>query len=301
MEEKKKTPCILDGKDLSEVDVKDPNLSNEDLIRLYRSGVVAAKNELCERNLGLIRFVINKYGYHNIATSLSDEDLMQEGCFGLLKAVDMYDEDIGKEKNCLFSTYALFWIRQVLLRSIDNCDGLIRVPVHMRSKYSKARRIIAQQEMDKYNDSDKMDKASILSKVGITQKDFDTIDSLYGIASLNSPVCTEDGDTGIELGDMLPSNVEPLEDSVLKSFEYGDIIALFDSANLDARERFVLIHRYGLGLDQCPMTLQMIADMVGVTRERIRQIQYRAEKKIRYCKAGKMYVTSKTPKYRMYA
>lgn len=278
-------------------DVSDPKLSNEDLIRLYHNGNNLARAELYNRNTGLIRFTINKYGYRNATTTMQEDDLMQEGGLGLLRAIDMYDEDIGKEKDCLFSTYALYWIRQAITRAICNEDSMVRIPVHTRGKYAKAKRLIATQEawnsLGKRNTEDI--KKSALTEAEISQEDYDHIDYLVKIASLNTPITTEDGDSDSELMDFIPSQ-EDVESVVMRNLLDGDILQLFNSANLDDRERFVLVCRYGLGSQQCPMSLQRTSELLGVTRERVRQIQIKAEKKIRFSDLGKRYFDKKTSK-----
>lgn len=254
---------------LREIGIK-PRLTAEqegELSYRVKQGDMTAKNLLVEGNLRLVVYVARKY----IGRGLSLEDLIQEGNIGLMTAVDRYDFDKGFK----FSTYAYHWITQAIQRAIYNKGKNVRIPIHLHEKLSLYRKTLENLriELNRQPTLDEIAEAMGVSVMEVTKLyklQFDTV-------SINTLV-KDDSDT--ELGDFIPSSEEKLEDiSILDDLKY-QVRKLIKSCNLKPREMEVLMLRYGFD-DNEPLTLEAIGKKYGVTRERVRQLEAKAIRKIR--------------------
>lgn len=250
-----------------------PLLTHEEEIILsnkIKQGDTKAKKIFIESNLRLVVSVSGKY----IGRGLEYQDLIQEGNLGLMRAVDRFDSAKGYK----FSTYAVWWIRQGIIRALADKGRAIRIPVHL---YEKVQLYANIEEKLTIKLGRKPTKEEMANKMGISLADANLIlEVRKHIASTNKFI-DEDGET--ELEDLIPSESEPVEDKVIGSVMKSDVAKLLDDCNLDAREKDVLILKYGL--DGNPtMTLEEIGVVYGVSRERIRQIESKALMKIRKSK-----------------
>lgn len=237
---------------------------------LAKKGDVAAQHELICSNLRLVISIAKKYAKNT--KSLSFLDLIQEGNLGLIKAVNLYDPQMGFR----FSTYATWWIRQGITRSIADKDRLIRLPIHKGEtvrKVLKASRKCAQdveEEIAAYGD--------IAKEVGISSEQ---VEQVLQIArptiSLNMPL---GDDTDYHLEDVIEDKmaVSPEESATELCMK---LELKHQLSTLKEREQLILVMRYGLDGTQ-PCTLEEIGQYIGVTRERIRQIEVKALKKLRH-------------------
>ena len=202
----------------------------------------------------------------NIAFS----DLIQEGNLGLMKAVDKFDVDKGFK----FSTYATWWIRQAITRSIADQARTIRIPVHMYERINKMLRVETMLS-EKYGTE--VTNQQIADEMGISVEKVLDLKKVSEVpVSLYTPI--GEGDNDSVLIDFVPDD-RCIEDYVVNSGLHDDIMQALSV--LSEREQQVLMLRFGIG-EERPMTLEEIGAVFNVTRERIRQIEAKALRKLRH-------------------
>lgn len=237
------------------------------LAKRIESGDEEAKQELAEANLRLVVSIAKRY----VGRGMSFLDLIQEGNMGLMKAVDKFDYRLGFK----FSTYATWWIRQAITRAIADQARTIRVPVHMVETINKLARIQRQLtlELNREPTEEELAKKMNLS--------VEKIRDIYKISqepvSLETPIGEEDDS---HLGDFVPDerNMSP-EDYATNEMLKDEISEVL--LTLTEREERVIRLRFGLE-DGKSRTLEEVGQMFGVTRERIRQIEAKALRKLRH-------------------
>lgn len=281
--EKADAPIILDDVEITkDVNINDPVrmylkeigrislLTPEeemDLSIRVASGDEEAKNRLAESNLRLVVSIAKRY----VGRGLLFLDLIQEGNIGLMKAVDKFDYDKGYK----FSTYATWWIRQAITRALADQARTIRVPVHMVETINKMARIQRQLTLELNREPS---EEEIAKKMGISvEKVREVIKISQDPVSLETPIGEEDDS---HLGDFVKDvNAMTPEEYATNEILKEEIRSVLET--LQEREQEVLELRFGL-IDGTSHTLEEVGKRFNVTRERIRQIEAKALRKLRH-------------------
>lgn len=247
-----------------------PRLTAEEeqaLTLRIRAGDEGARKKMIECNLRLPVYVARQYTGHG----LPFPDLIQEGNLGLLEAVDRYDPGRGTR----FSTCAVYWIRHSIQRALDNHSKTIRIPVYVHAALAKFRRTAHELETELGR---KPTMEEIAERTGMTLQEMLRIQwRTRETLSLDTPLNPETEDC---FGDLVPTETvtDPAELYERKVLKEQVRKAL---GTLTPRERDVLTLRYGLD-DGDPRTLAEVGQEFGITRERVRQIEAKAIRKLRH-------------------
>ena len=232
-----------------------------------------AKRKLIQANLRLVVSIAKKY----VGQGVLFMDLVQEGSLGLIKAAERFDYS----KNFRFSTYATWWIKQTIIRAVANSSRTIRIPVHMAEKIRKYKQLYTTLSFELEREPSDLEVAE---KMGISLKKLTTIKKSIRKEpiSLETPV-TDDLNVGDYIEDKSCRSPEiQTQNNVLK----GSVHELLLS--LDEREKKIINNRFGIN-GEIPKTLEQLGQIMGYSKERIRQLEENALSKIRETEALKHF------------
>lgn len=265
--------------DFGYIDSKEIKQSNEMLCTLIQQGSVHAKQDLCIKN----KLLVAKYAHQwrgFLGSRMSVDDLIQEGYVGLLRAADRFDVTLNNK----FTTYATWWIMQCISRAIMDTGFMIRLPVHMMERIQKVTKLISFHELDSLSYGEYM--LEISRELDLQVKDVERCldyKMMYLNASSLDVYTNEEGNT--RLIDLIENK------GTMTPVEFANFQLLKDEIDtilqaLTEREEKVLRLRFGL-VDGRSRTLEEVGREFNVTRERIRQIEAKALRKLKHLSGSK--------------
>jgi len=254
-------------------------LSENELILRAQKGDIWARNQVIELNMPLIRKIAAK----SIQKSaLSDSDLIQEGIFGIVTAIEKFDITLGFK----FSTYATWWVKQAMFKAISEQSYALNIPVYIQetmSRYNKTKQEMEQKE------NKEISKKEVAKKMNLTEEKIDTFLNCFNRALSIEQGASLTDNKELTLAEIIEDEKQNVERQVIDIELKNDIKRALDI--LKEKEKNVIVLRFGLENKE-KKTLEEIGQSYGVTKECIRQIEKRALNKIAHDDFSMSYLKS---------
>jgi RNA polymerase primary sigma factor len=247
--------------------LKEVSASKVELILKAQKGDIYSRNLLIEKNIPLIQKIASKSIQ---SSSLSNSDLIQEGIFGLITAIEKFNPEIGAK----FSTYASWWIKQAMFKAISEQSYAYNIPVYIQETLSRFKK--TKQQMEQIEQKE-VSKADVAHKLNMTEEKIDTfLNAFTKTLSIESGSALTDNKE-LTLSEIIEDEKQNVERTVVDNELKQDIKRALDV--LKDKEKNVIVLRFGLE-DKQKQTLEEIGNSYGVTKECIRQIEKRALNKM---------------------
>jgi RNA polymerase sigma factor (sigma-70 family) len=227
-----------------------------------------ARRKLILHNFRLVAWVANKYRW----TKLEFADLFQEGMFGLMRAVDLFDPTLGYR----FSTYATWWIEQAIRRGLDNTAETIRIPIYLLENIRRYRRMVRRLRAE-FGVEPALQRLAASLEWTLDKTAYVGDLALMATTTMDAPI-SQDGQ--ITLKDIIPDDATPSPERAIILQNLRDTVEKVLSGLTPREERIVRL-RFGIGVSR-DQTLEEIGQQFGVTRERIRQIESEALRRLKH-------------------
>ncbi|MBQ8848096.1 MAG: sigma-70 family RNA polymerase sigma factor [Candidatus Gastranaerophilales bacterium] len=247
--------------------LKEVCINENELITRAQNGDIYARNQIIELNIPLIQKIASKSIQ---SETLSNSDLIQEGIFGLITAIEKFNPSLGFK----FATYATWWVKQAMFKAISEQSYAYNVPVYIQETMSRYKK--TKQEMEQIEQKE-VSKKDVAKKLNMTEEKIDTFLNVFTRAlSIESGTSLTENKE-LTLAEIIEDEKQNVEREVVDIELKKDIKRALD--NLKEKERNVIVLRFGLE-DNSKKTLEEIGNSYGVTKECIRQIEKRALNKI---------------------
>ena len=247
--------------------LKEVCINENELITRAQNGDIYARNQIIELNIPLIQKIASKSIQ---SETLSNSDLIQEGIFGLITAIEKFNPSLGFK----FATYATWWVKQAMFKAISEQSYAYNVPVYIQETMSRYKK--TKQEMEQIEQKE-VSKKDVAKKLNMTEEKIDTFLNVFTRAlSIESGTSLTENKE-LTLAEIIEDEKQNVEREVVDIELKKDIKRALD--NLKEKERHVIVLRFGLE-DNSKKTLEEIGNSYGVTKECIRQIEKRALNKI---------------------